>query len=257
MGNSGIYIAAAGGMAQYERLEHLTNNLANVATTGFKAERPVFSVQRPNYQGQLRMTPAPGSAEERRALAFASLDEVRTDLSHGAFEATGNPLDLAIGGDGFFAVAADEGTLYTRAGAMRLDEGGRLVNASGMPVLSSGGSDIYVPPGTLAVDEGGTISVDGEAVATLQIAQFDPSVRLERVGHSMFRAVNEEGAPAQPSGRGSPQVMQGTLESSNVNAVSAMVELIATNRAFEQFTKSLQAIDDIDEKAISQMARPG
>lgn len=256
MSNNGIYIAAAGGMAQYERLEHLTNNLANVSTAGFKGDRPIFSVVRPDYTGQLRFHPMRGSAEEVRATAFAKLDEVSLDMRQGSFENTDDPLSMALGGEGFFTVAAPEGTLYTRSGQFRLDAEGRLVTADGLPVLGQGDSEIFIQGGDVNVGADGQITVDGKAVGTLKIATFDDDTHLARVGHTLFRALAPDGTPAEAKPMGHAQVMQGVLESSNVNPIVAMTELIDTNRAFEQFTKSLQALDGLDEKAIAQMARP-
>lgn len=256
MGNSAIYVAASGGMAQLERMEILANNLANVSTTGFKGDRPVFSVEYPNYAGQLRQPPMPGTSDEVRSLLFAKVDTTALDLSAGSFEETGNPLNVALGGDGFLTVQGPKGELYTRAGELTLNDQGVLTTGSGMPVLDSEGGEITVPPGELKIDANGTLRVNGRTVASLKLVSFSPGTHLERVGHTLFQAVTATGAEATPVKARNPQLMQGTLETSNVEPVRAMVDLIDTQRAFEQFTKSLQSLDELEEKLITQVARP-
>lgn len=255
MSNPSIYMAASGGMAQYERLEHLSNNIANIDTTGFKATRSIFSTERPDYASQLRLGPLPGSDGANRALSFAKLSEVQTDFTHGQLVETGNPLDVALGGEGFFAVDGPEGPLYTRAGSFSISKDGFLITKNGMTVQGEGGP-IRLKSTPKRIDPDGTIHTKDGPIARLKVVNFEDDTHFKRVGMALFRPVNESGETATPTLAGHPQVLQGSLEGSNVNPISAMVELISAQRAFEQFNKSLTTLDELEKESVQQMARP-
>ncbi len=218
----GFYEAALGSMQQLIREEVNANNLANAGTIGFKRTRITFT----DY------------------LAMGS----KIDLKDGPIHKTGSPLDLAIVGKGFFAVETPEGTLYTRAGNFSVNNEGTLVNRDGYPVLSSGGS-ITLPHQNVSVQEDGKI-IDGKRVlGELQVVYFEKPEQLVPVGSTYFK--NDPGDnPEQPAT--DFQILQGSIEESNVNIVSEIVQLIDTLRTFEAQQKSLKYFDQMNGNVIEK-----
>ncbi|MEC4678009.1 MAG: flagellar basal-body rod protein FlgF [Nitrospirota bacterium] len=251
-----IYPVLSGALAQEKRLELITNNLANVSTSGFKKDIAVFEGLTPlsrdaagtNVQFQARLLGSDST--------FGLLKTVETDFSAGAIQITDEPLDLAIQGEGFFAVQSPEGVRYTRNGHFTLDSGRQLVTTSGYPVLGSGGP-ISFPPGIVTIDSSGNISVRGsEAGATIIAVDILPVYtvsnpnNLKKVGGSLFKVVN---GTAVPSIEG--QIQQGALEGSNVNPVEEMVAMISVMRHYEAAQKAIQTADDIAGKAANEIGR--
>ncbi len=218
----GYYEAALGSMQQLIREEVNANNLANAGTVGFKKTRLKF----------------------RDFLAMGS----KVDLKPGAIHKTGSPLDLAIVGKGFFAVQTPDGTRYTRAGNFSIDAEGNLVNSDGYPVLSSSGN-IILPSQYVSIQPDGKI-IDGKRVlGELQIVYFDKPENLIPVGSTYFKndpATN----PSQPAT--DFEVVQGSIEESNVNIVSEIVQLIDTLRTFEAQQRSLKFFDQMNANVIEK-----
>lgn len=253
-----IYPVLSGALAQEKRLELITNNLANVSTSGFKKDIAVFEGVTPllidaagtEIQAMTRLLGSDAT--------FGLLKEVRTDFSSGAIQVTGEPLDLAVQGEGFFAVQSPQGVRYTRNGHFTLDVDGQLVTTSGFPVLGSGGP-ISLPPGVVSIDSNGNISVRGfEAGATVTEVDVLPVYTvsnpsdLRKVGGSLFALVSGTAVPSL-TGR----VQQGALEGSNVNAVEEMVAMIEVMRLYEAAQKMIQTADDIAGKAANEIGRMG
>ncbi len=253
-----IYPVLSGALAQEKRLELITNNLANVSTSGFKKDIAVFEGLTP------LLTDAAGTTVQAQTRllgsdsTFALLKSVKTDFSAGAIQVTDEPLDLAIQGEGFFAVQTPEGLRYTRNGRFTLDSDRQIVTTSGYPLLGSGGP-ISLPPGIVSIDSNGGISVRGaEAGATITAVDILPLYtvsnpdNLKKMGASLFEVVS---GTAQPSTEG--RVLQGALEGSNVNPVQEMVAMITVMRLYEAAQKAIQTADDIAGKAANEIGRIG
>ncbi len=243
--DSGFYAACAGLRAQTQTLEMIANNLANLNTTGYRA-----------HQANFRSLLAGNAAANRNALNravndFGVLGGSRVDLHSGNLSETGNPLDLAIEGDGFFAVQGRGQVLYTRNGNFRVSASGQLITSEGDPVLGEQGL-ISVPSGQVAVGADGTLSVDGAIAGKVRVAAFAPGTNLQAVG-STYYAAPENAAPTAASGI---SIRQGMLESSNVNAVAASIALIAVQRQAEMLQRALSLFaNDFNHIAASELPR--
>ncbi len=236
----GLYVAAEGMTARQKAQDVLASNLANVNTSGFKADRPVFetALQRTLYRVEGAFSQPIGTLS-----AGARLTTTYTDLQPGPLMRTGNPLDLAIEGDGYFTVQTPNGIRYTRNGAFALNAEGTLVTREGFPVLGEQGA-IRVPHGaTLQIGEDGVIRVEGKAVERLRIVQG--AMRKDADGWLVGNAT------PLPN----PRLAIGTLEGSNVNLVREMVEMIEHLRAYETHQKIIHAQDETLGRAISEIAR--
>lgn len=257
-----LYIAASGGMIQQRKLETLANNLANVSTTGYKKDGLVFKEILPKLNPDLDFESTRTALLEpeysQRSVGYAALTGFTTDYKQGALMATGNPLDVALEGDGFFAVQTSEGVRYTRKGNFHLDEGNRIVSASGQPLLSASDQDLVVPPnsGEVTIDPQGTITV-GDAnqsvpIGQLKMVRFDDKTQLQKDGDSLFRQVwgnKPEKASVTTT------VKQGFAENSNVSVVEEMTKMIQTLRTFEAMQKLIQTVDDTDGLSVNSIAR--
>ena len=218
---------------QEQRLNQVTNNLANVDTPGFKKETVTFDEML--YQ-----------ANRSRQRVGKGL---RIDTIHqqGVVQKTDAPLDLAISGDGFFKVETPAGVRYTRAGNFQRNNEGLLVTANGYPVLGETGP-ITITGTKVDVAGDGRLYVDGVQVNRLAVITADPKA-LKKEGENLFRLA--DGAAEQDSPNS--QLMQGHLEKSNVNTVTEMTEMIDLYRAYEGQQKMIRAVDDMDDLAVRKV----
>src|SRR5467141_2661229 len=192
---TGLYAAVSGSLAHEKRLAILTNNLANTNTVGFKADRPVFQVEPlPNVVGPLAVSEAspavmtPLNRFEGRDAAQTRLSAVHTNFTQGDLRTTGNPLDVALAGRGFFTVQTADGVAYTRQGTFSLNADGVVVTTKGLPVLGDKGP-LRLPQGKIEIDTTGRVLVDGTFVDRLQVVDFPPPYALEKQGDTLFRSV--------------------------------------------------------------------
>lgn len=251
--NSGMYSALSGNLAAMRRLDVITNNLANAGTSGFKQDRIVFDSLLAGKKNPPRVP------EANTADPVLLGDRLLTDFSQGAVRSTDNALDLAISGDGFFAVSTPDGTAYTRQGNFKLTSDGTLVTAAGLPVQSSGGQPVVINTlnaeenAKVVVDSQGNITINGEAIATLGLYDFPKPYQLTKLAGAMFVPADENSTP-QPV---SPvtTVAQGALEESNVDAVSSMVQMIEASRYFESCQKVILSYNEMAAKAVNELAR--
>ncbi|MFQ3610414.1 MAG: flagellar basal-body rod protein FlgF, partial [Fimbriimonadales bacterium] len=219
----------------------LANNLANLNTTGFKADRPVFQAV---YERQIYRWEGNGSAPIGSLSAGALLSTTFTDFQPGALQITGNPLDVAIEGNGFFAIQTPQGVRYTRQGAFQLNAEGTLTTREGYPVLSQQGQPIRVPrAASLVIGEDGTLQANGTPIARLQIVQGE----LTKSPDGYFVG-NATPAPTV-------RLVSGALEMSNVNMVREMVSMIELIRAYESHQRVVQTHDETLGRAINDLAR--
>ena len=239
------YPVLSGAVAQQAKMELITNNLANVGTTGFKKDIAVFMGTTAPQIGETDSITDPAT--------FGSLSHTVTDFSSGAIKVTGDPLDVAIEGDGFFAISTPQGTRYTRNGNFTLNADG-LLSLGEFPV-EGGGGPITLPAGQVLIDPEGKISVKGvEAGAEpieidrIPVYTFAKPGDLKKVGGSLFEVV---GGGATPSIEA--HVRQGALEASNVNPVEEMVAMIEVMRLYESSQKAIQTADEIAAKTANEL----
>jgi flagellar basal-body rod protein FlgF len=225
-------------LAELTRQDQIANDLANSSTPGYKSDR---SVQQ-SFGDLLLANSSTGQPIGSLGLGTAIVAE-RTDLSQAPLRETGQPLDLALEGKGFFAVQTTAGTRYTRDGQFQLDGAGRLVNQSDLPVLDSNGKPITI--GNAAKDvmigSDGTITVGGRAIARLNVVSLTTPVKE---GDTLFSGT-PGGVPATTA------VRQGSVEGSGVNPARAMVDMLVSFRAYEAQQRVVHAIDETLQKGIS------
>ncbi len=253
-----LWTSATGMSAQTTNVDVIANNLANVNTAGFKRGRAQFQdlmyqkVQVPGAQASSAGTEVPTGIQVGLGVRTASVQSI---FSAGNFQQTGNPLDLAIQGRGFFQVQMANGDLaYTRNGSFTVDSLGQLVTQDGdlvqpaINIPSDALSITIAQDGTVSVQQPGNVS---SSVGQLQLADFSNPAGLEHKGHSLFAETNASGAAiiGNPSINGLGSVAQGSLEMSNVNVVEEMVNLIAGQRAYEMNSKALKASDQMLQAA--------
>ena len=235
----GIYSATEGMTNQQTVMEVVTNNLANVNTYGYKRDDLSFS-DTLNALGvpEMDSTYSPDSAPVKFS----------TDFSQGHTQSTSNPLDLALDGDGFFVIQYDDGIRYTRSGNFSLNSSGQLVTIDGYPVLGTNGP-IQIQGSQVEIDSTGQVIVDGVLIGKLRLASFQDSSALIKAGHNTFTktdvSITEFAADAD--------VMQGFLESSNVNAVNEMARMIEAMRMYEAYQKSLLLLNETLERASNEL----
>jgi flagellar basal-body rod protein FlgG len=251
-----LWISATGMSAQQLNMDTIANNLANVNTTGFKSSRAQFAdifyqqVQKDNAD-----VSGADSGQVSVGLGSRNAATVRM-FSQGVVENTGNPLDLAIQGDGFFQVMKPDGTAaYTRDGSFRVDSEGRLSTAQGYLVSP----EIQIPADTQSVSIGvdGTVSVQTardsapRAIGQLELCKFMNPAGLSSEGQNLFVATPAAGDPMvnTPGQEGLGTLASGSLEHSNVNLVQEMVNMIQTQRAYEINTKAIQSTDQMMQMA--------
>jgi flagellar basal-body rod protein FlgG len=243
-----MFPALSGGVRALQTLDILANNLANLETTGFKADRPVFRLHAADH-GRIADR---SSAEARLASAFATLDEAKVDWSQGNLQQTGADSDLALAGDGFFAVQDGAGiTHLTRDGSFAVDEQGFLSTRGGLRLLGLDGQPLSVAGnGPFEVDRAGNVAVDGATRGTIAVVDVPDRDALEKEGANLWKL--PPGTATQPVGA---EVVQRHLEGSNVQPVSALTQLIAASRYYEAFEKSLETSSQLDQNLSSRVGR--
>jgi flagellar basal-body rod protein FlgF/flagellar basal-body rod protein FlgG len=215
-------------VARTQALDTAAANLANAQTPGYRAEREYF-------RSVLLGPDAADSQLGSTVNNFGLLGGDRLSMAQGALQQTGNPLDLAIEGDGFFQVQTPNGPRYTRDGGFHRAQNGQLVTAAGEPVLSSTGQTIAVPPGEVTVGAGGVLSVAGGAVATVGVFTFPSGSQLTPEGANRYIA--PEGiAPVLSK---TAAIHQGAIESANQDVIQGSLELIVMQRQAEMMQKAL------------------
>lgn len=250
----GLFTAYTGMLNQQYRLDTITNNLANAATTGYKREGATSRAFDDVLGVKIKDSSVSYVIQEIGNMNLGvKIGENYTDYKQGSFKETGNTFDLALAGNGFFAISftnknGEEMTKYTRDGSFTTDVDGVLRTKDGDYVLNDGGGQITIPTDAadVVIDEMGNIYADGDLVDTLGITDFENYDYLEKYGENMYTPV--EGAEEIET---TAAVRQGYLEMSNINAVSEMVEMIAITRAYEANQKAVQTADSMIEKSVN------
>lgn len=241
----GLYSSASGMLAETTRTGVIANNLANGSTAGYKKDIAVSK----DFAGMLikRINDGQGAPAIGTLGVGAQIDEIATSHVAGPIRPTGNALDFAVDGKGFFAVETPAGERFTRNGSFTRNGQGELVTSEGYRVLGQN-RPIRLTEGTITVEPTGRVTVDGVDAGQLRLTEFADERHLVKEGANLFRAA----AAGQPA---TGQVVQGCLEQSNVNIVAEMINLISGYRAYEISAKSVQAHDQLLDKAVNEVGR--
>jgi flagellar basal-body rod protein FlgF len=248
--DSGLYAAYSGLLARTETLDSAASNLSNASTTGFRAEREYF---REAVAGEESLRSQLGKATNN----FSVLGGNLVDLAQGPLSPTGNPLDLALQGSGFFAIqdSAGEGSAaqgsagvrYTRDGSFHRTSDGKLQTASGEPVLNAEGKPLVLPPGEITVGGDGSVSVDGAIAGHLGIYELPP-LGIAAEGVNRYKSLGV----ATPKTAANVTVHQGSLESSNQNVIEGSLQLVLIQRQAEMMQKALSVLEGTLDKTASE-----
>ena len=235
--DNGIYIALSYQLTRFRDLEVTANNIANMNTPGYNAEKLTFrEYLEKDVNGQNSYAYDPTSYR---------------DTSTGSFKTTNNTFDLAINGNAYFQIQTPLGTRYTRAGNFQTNDSGALVTADGYPVLGPDGGEIVLPPNarTVVVNGAGEVSADGEAVGQVGMMEFANAQALKRLGNTLY---SSEETP-QPSI--TAHMVQGALESSNVQGVSELTRVIELQRSVSSSAKFIETMYDLQRRTAQVYTR--
>jgi flagellar basal body rod protein FlgG len=252
-------IGVSGMLANQRMLDVVSNNLANANTTGFKAA--VAHTSDVGYHAGLTAPVGPDGLDVHLVGIGegTQLSDISAEFGPGALQATGNPFDVALQGDGFFQITQPDGsTAYTRDGSFNLDADGRLVTSGGLPVQSDTGSDLVVPQGSLSAhldDSGALVATDAtgtdQVIGTLGVSQFANNAGLQANGQNLWTATVASGA-ATPIAQGvasAPVLVAGALEGSNVDMADEFTRMMQAQRGYQMNAKVVQSWDEIQQMA--------
>jgi len=237
--SGGAYSALSGMRTRLEELDRIASDLANIGTAGYKTERA-------------------GTVTQERESFGAALDTAvdvmqgnkKVDFAPGVIATTGNALDAAIDGNGFFSIETPAGVRYTRNGSFTRRADGLLTTSQGEPVLGENGGQIRLSAGAVQIDSNGTIRVGNTVAGKLQLVDFNTSDLLRETG-SRFRAI--PGAEPQPFEGG---LIGGAIEQSNVSMVDRMAALTEVSRGFDSLQRGVSTLmNELDQKAITELGR--
>jgi flagellar basal-body rod protein FlgF len=238
--DSGFYAACTGLLAKTDALDLAASNMANLSTTGYKGQLEFYSSLEASMGGR-RL-----SSLNQAVNDFGVLGGAAVDLRAVEFQKTGNDLDLALQGQGFFVVNTPAGIRYTRNGSFHTDAVGSLLTATGDQVMGVQGP-VQLPGGIITFSSDGTISQQGAVVATMKIVTFKPGTSLVAEGNSYYQAPAKSEQPADD-----PRLSQGTLESSNLNPVTGAVGLITLQRHAQLLEQALSIFHSVFNNAPAQ-----
>lgn len=230
--SDGLYVAMSGAVAQERAMDVTANNVANGNTTGFRAERVTFE----------EVLGGTGN------LSFVSAEEAAVDTSKGELRTTGNPLDVAVDGDGWFAMETPEGPRYTRSGSFRIGPGGALMDERGNGVLDVGNKPMLVPTGAgeVTVDPAGQVLADGVPLGQIQIVSLNDG-KLRNEGGNLYSA------PGGVKPVENAAVVSGHLEQANFDPVRGMVDLIRISRNHESLHQMMTTYREIDQRVVREI----
>ncbi|MFN3622602.1 MAG: flagellar basal-body rod protein FlgF [Hyphomicrobium sp.] len=236
---SGLYVALSSQMSIQKRLETIANNVANASTPGFRREEIKFEAMLSNSSSE--------------SVAFASPGDSYIKRDPGQMIRTGNPLDVAVQGDAWFALQTPSGVVYTRDGRMQMTAEGELQSIAGYPILDAGGAAIQVNPnaGPIQISNDGMITQNDLQFGAIGLFTIDPTAKLSRFENSGV-IPDIPGAPTLDFNR--VGVVQGHIEGSNVNPMWEMSQLIMTSRSYDMVSRSVDQSEDSLREAIKALA---
>ncbi|MGE4220250.1 MAG: flagellar basal-body rod protein FlgF [Alphaproteobacteria bacterium] len=235
---SPTYIGLSRQMVLARQMDVIAHNIANANTPAYNSEKMVFV----DYLMQ---------PQRKEPMNFVQDYGTYRDVSEGPMSPTGNPLDVAISGEGYFSVQTPQGVRYTRHGRFMLNTENQIVNGQGLPILNAGGSPIAVPAGervTIAAD--GTVSTPAGAIGRIGVVTFADQQKMAREANGLYSA---EGQPTQPAEKAT--LLQGMLEQSNVEAIVEMTRMIDVSRSYESASRFLTSEHERQLRAIRAMGR--
>jgi len=269
-----LWPAVSGAMARDAQIEVISNNLANVNTNGFKRDDVTFK-EYLSKKETLDAVPEdiPRSPIKDKDLyrldgrdqSFVVVNGTHTKFATGGFKVTDNPLDIALDGPGFFEISTPNGIRYTKAGSFKLAPDGKIVTSDGHPVLASGGEGNANAPaagreisiadreGALHVNDQGEVYMGDDKVAQLGIVEFGDLNQIRKIGGSNFENKNPAANPPQVAVK--TLTKQGLVETSNVNPVQEISNLIRANRMFEQDLKAMKTVNEMMSKEVNEIGK--
>ncbi|MBX2995071.1 MAG: flagellar basal-body rod protein FlgF [Bdellovibrionaceae bacterium] len=270
MSMKGVFTALSGAMAQSQKLDTISNNIANVNTPSFKRDQQVFQeylTANEKPPSVIQVPKVPASIESFYDMqggdkSYVDTAGTFTDFSQGGLKPTGNPLDVAIDGKGFFEIATPSGVRLSRHGSFTIDGNGQLVTKDGFPVLSGsgeGGVDpasrvIRVGMGSqITISDNGDVMEGENLIGRLSMVEVADKDALQKVGNSLYDF--KKNFQPEVSVVQNPSLKQGFLESSNVNIVREMTDMIQTTRTFESTQKAISAYDSMADKLVNQVPK--
>jgi flagellar basal-body rod protein FlgF len=257
----GLYIASSAAISENKRIDVITNNLANVNTSGFKKDTMITESFPEILMKRI------GATDYRDIIAKAPItskigfigkmnngvrvDEVFTNFEQGSIDTSGNPLDLALQGKGFFSIETPAGERYTRSGEFTLNSEGYLTTKEGYKVQGQNGP-IQIEGKNIIINEDGQVFSDGNEIDTLKLVDFNDYKLLKKQGESLYiDASGDAGNMKESEGL----ILQGSVESSNANSVKLMVEMITMHRSYEANQKVIKTFDDLLGKSVNEIGR--
>lgn len=226
-------------------LDLLANNLANSATSGYKSDR--------EYYGLYTSEDSENAVDGGAGTSLPVVERQWTDFSAGVIAATGNPLDVALDGSGFFTVIGPKGKLYTRNGSLRILSSGELANSDGYPIRNTNGGAINVAAGKqINITREGIVQQDGQSVGQMDIEDFKSYDSLLKTGSASFLNTDPNNVPIAAA---NVDVQQGKIEGSNVPVATSAMRLVGIMRQFEMLQKAIGISSDMDTKSIQEVAR--
>ncbi|MDF2592921.1 MAG: flagellar basal-body rod protein FlgF [Clostridia bacterium] len=257
----GLYIAASAAISENKRIDVISNNIANVNTSGFKKDTMVTESFPEILMKRI------GATDYRDIIAKAPLtskigyigkmnngvrvDEVFTNFEQGPISTSGNPLDLALQGKGFFSVETPTGEKYTRSGEFTLDSEGYITTKEGYKVLGQNGP-MQVNGKNIIINEDGQVFSDGNEIDTLKLVDFNDDTLLKKQGDALYIDASGDAGNMKAS---EGLVLQGSFEASNVNSVKSMVEMITMLRSYEANQKVIKTHDEMLGKSVNEIGR--
>lgn len=239
-----LTVAAASGMrSRMESLSLLANNLANATTNGYKSDREFYGL----FSSEDASNPNAGVS------TLPVIERQWTDYSQGTLQTTGNPLDVALSGRGFFSVNGPHEALYTRNGSFQVSSSGELVTTEGYSVRGAGGAAIVLTSKhPVEISPTGAVRQEGRTIGQLEIVDFVSNDSLQKLSGSNFRNTDLKNPPVETAGA---QVQQGKIEASNVGVSEAAMRLVGVMRQFEMLQKAVSIGVEMNTKAIQEVAR--
>ena len=243
-----LSIAAVSGLrSRMQSLDLLANNLANSATNGYKSDR--------EYYGLYSSLDSENGIDGGLGTSLPVVEKQWTDFSPGVVQTTGNPLDVALDGKGFFTANGPQGPLYTRNGSLKVLPSGELATSDGYPLRSTTGSTISVAAGKeINITREGSVQQDGQTLGQINVVGFSSTDSLQKVGSSSFRNTDPN---TQPVPVPAVDVEQGKIEASNVPVAYSAMRLVGIMRQFEMLQKAIGISSEMDTKSIQEVARVG
>ena len=241
-----LTIAAASGLkSRIDSLDLLANNLANTSTSGYKNDREFYSLYS-SIESDDGVSGNPSST-------LPTVERQWTDFSQGEMQSTGNAMDIALGGPGFFVVNGPSGPLYTRNGNLQILPSGELATADGYPLTAVGGGTIQVASGQpIQVSSNGTVTQNNRQLGQIQVVTFKSTSSLTKAARTCFGNADASNPPVPAT---SPDVQQGKIEGSNVGVAQSAMRLVGVMRQFEMLQKAIGVSTDMDTKSIQEVAR--